>query len=127
MLKIGDDEKYLWIEPADLGGGVSAWRMQAYEKCSHGEIFARNDAVVSNSSDDLRREFTEFESLRRQAFEMLLSAGGWLRLERMSRGNIQVRYRIASWRGDAAVEGKLTVEGEYGNDFCANFRKVSFG
>jgi hypothetical protein len=71
-----------------------------------------------DSSDATIQRFADFESLTSEQIEIPFTEGGWLRLQRDARGYITVRYRIAAWKASAAMEGELTVEGEFAGGFC---------
>jgi hypothetical protein len=123
-MRIGSNDNFLSIEVRSLDEKVAVWRVEAAASFSGGRFSATHDCVVCDSSADAIRQFTEFASLSRSAFELKISEGGWVRCERDARGCIRVCYRFGSWRGSAAMEGEVIVDGEFSNGFHRQFQSL---
>ena len=76
------------------------------------------DRVVANTSAESSKQMADFAALRAQRFEVDLSEGGWLRLNRDVRGYILIRYRVGRLQAGAAIEGEIVLESESASSFC---------
>ena len=120
-MRIGQDDHFLSIESVPLAGGFAACRVEAVASAAGRKFTASHDRLMLDSSDATIQRFAEFESHMSEQIEIPLTESGWLRLQRDAKGYIVVRYRIAGWKASAAMEGELTVEGEFAGGFCRQF------
>jgi len=121
-MRIGNDDNSFSIDSDPMLGGYTMCRIQAVASASSGRRFtASHDCVMMDASEPVREGFAKFADLESTQTEIPLSEGGWIRLERDSRGYITVSYRIGGWKAVAAMEGEVLIEGEYANSFCREF------
>ncbi len=120
-MRIGADDNFLSIESNPLAGGYAACHVEALATGSGRRFFASHDRLMLDSSVQVLQRFADFEALKSPRVEIPLTEGGWLRLERDARGLITVRYRIGGWKPSAAMEGEISVEGEFAGSFCQDF------
>lgn len=121
-MRIGSDDNFLSIELRDLDGACASWTVEAGASFSCGEFRASHDSILVSSSAGDIQQIDDFASCMTSACDLSFSEGGWLRLSRDLRGYITVRYRLASRRASAVLEGEVMVEGEFAGDFCRQLR-----
>src|SRR5438093_1517300 len=117
-MRIGRDDNRLSIERREPNDPYSPWRIEA-DATGAGERFSMvHDHAMLDTSERTLQQLADFEALKSQRVEISLSEGGWLRLERDTRGSITVYYRLASWSVRAVLKGEVVVEGEFAGGIC---------
>ena len=120
-MRIGHDDHYLSIEVTQLEGGFSAFCVEAVA-CGNGRKFsAFHGSLLVDSSEATKMNFGDFAEFRSNSVNILLTEGGWFRLERDWRGYVTIHYRISGWKPTASLEGEVIVEGELAGNFCCEF------
>ena len=112
-MKLGDDTNFLEVIEAPNAGMPGIYAIRARMSDSLSECSIRNEAVVFDSSELARDAFAKFSSLESPSFILRTCGGGAITLTRERRGAITVSYRISSWEADAALEGRVHVDGEF--------------
>ncbi len=120
-MRIGEDNNFLSIERPD------EWPFEPFRVTAHvtggGMQFrCRHERIVFDTSDETQQALSDFQDLAVHFAEIPASESGWLRLSRDAHGQIAVSYRLASQRLAAALEGKVTVSGEFADRFCTELR-----
>ena len=80
--------------------------------------------VIFDTSAKTMTALSDFQNLETHSVEIPASEGGWLRVSRNAHGQIAVGYRLSSRRLTAALEGTVTVDGEFANRFCTELRNL---
>ena len=120
-MRIGDDDNFLLIEARSLEGDYAALRVEAVASASGRRFSVLHDSLMMDVDEATVQRFSEFASLKTEQFEIALTENGWLRFQRDLRGAITVRYRIATYKMPAALEGEVFVHGEFANKICREF------
>jgi hypothetical protein len=117
-MRIGRDDNFLSLERVEPNDPHSTWRVEAVATAKGQRFTAVHDRVMLDTSEETIQQFAEFESLATQRVEVRLTEGGWVRLERDTRGAVTVSYRLASWKGHAVLKGEAIVDGEFAGACC---------
>jgi hypothetical protein len=117
-MRIGGNDNFLLIEKRDANDVYSPWRVEAVATASGQKFSMVHDRVILDASEKTLRQFADFEALKTDHIKIPLSEGGWLNLERQTRGYITVHFRVLSTKLSAALDGAVVVEGDYASGFC---------
>ena len=122
-MRIGHNDNSLCIEKVGQNSHP-IWRFEA-TVIGAGWMFAgMYDRVVANTSAESSNQMADFAALRAQRFEVDLSEGGWLRLNRDVRGYILIRYRVGRLQAGAALEGEIVLESDSASSFCKELEAI---
>ena len=123
-MKLGDDSNFIEVIEAPNAGMPGIYAVRAKMSDSLSECAIRNEAVVFDSSEAIRAEFARFSSFESQSFVLPTGGSGAITLTRDRRGAITVSYRIPSWEADAALEGRVHIEGEFSTGLLREFKAL---
>jgi hypothetical protein len=126
-MRIGTDNNFLSLERVEPDDPHSPWRVEAVASASGQRFTAAHDRVMLDASEKTIQQLAEFESLQAQGVEVVLTEGGWVRLERDAHGAVSVSYRLASWKGHAVLKGELIVDGEFAGACCRELAALLCG
>jgi hypothetical protein len=114
---INTDDRFLSLERiAGEGPGV-VWQIQA-TVASEGCVVAIHDRVTVHTTNETPGRVADFTAHRTRRLELMLSKGGWLRLNRAPSGRTLIRYRFARVSAGASLEGEVRLEGESAEACC---------
>ena len=122
-MRIGSDDTFLSLERVGQDGPTVVWRFAAAVS-RVGCVAAVCGRAQVQTTDETPGRIAEFNTNRVQRFELMLSQGGWLRIKRDRRGRTLVCYRLRQPRADAALEGKIRLEGEGAKAFCRDLGRL---
>jgi len=117
-MRIGSENNFLMIEVVPVKDGCPVLQVEAVASASGRRFTASHDRLLISRCD---LDFSDFDSLKSNQFEVAFTEGGWLRFQRDLHGNVTIKYRIGGWSASAAMDGEVTVDGEFANKFCREF------
>lgn len=123
-MKLGDEANFLEVVKAPSAGTPGIYAIRAKVSDSLSECSLRNEALAFDSSETTRDGFAKFSALKSQSFALPAGGGGSITLTRDHRGAITVSYRIPLWEADAALEGKIHVDGEFSTGLLRDFKAL---
>ncbi len=116
-MRIDSDNSYLSLEKVEQPGSALIWRVAA-AVAHDGCLAAVHGRARVHRTDQTPVEIANFAARRAQRFELTLSRGGWLRVNRGPSGRTLVRYRLAQWGAGASLEGRVRLERGTTEAFC---------
>lgn len=123
-MRIGTDAAFLEIEPREAYDDLSAFRLRAEVSDSSAQFRSAHDSVLFDNTPELRAQFEKFRIFEIPSIELPFTEGGWLRLQRSTRGQITCRVRIARYRMAAASEVEIPIGGEFCDAFCRDLAQL---
>jgi len=116
-MHINTNDRFLSLERVAGEGPDVVWQVQA-SVANKSCVVAVHDRVTVHTTDETPKRVANFTAHRAQRLELMLSKGGWLRLNRAPSGSTLIRYRFGRLSAGAALEGEVRLEGESAETCC---------
>ncbi len=116
-MRISTDDRFLSLERVGTEQLDVIWRIQA-TVAGEGCVVAVHDRVKVHTTDETPGRVADFTARRAKRLELMLSKGGWLRLNRASDGCTLIRYRLGRLTAGTSLEGEVRLEGESAEACC---------
>jgi len=122
-MHIKTDNSFLSLERVGTARLNPVWRIQA-AFANQGCIVAVHGRTRVRTTDKTLEQVANFAASRTQRLELMLSKGGWLRLQRARNGRTLIRYRFGPVLSGVALEGEVRLEGEPAKSFCLELPRL---
>ena len=122
-MRINTDDRFLSLERVGPDGPRVVWQVQA-TVAGDGCVMAVHDRVKVHTTDETPERVADFAAHRAQRLELMLSKGGWLRVNRAPSGRTLLRYRFGQLSAGASLEGEVRLEGEPAEMCCRELAQL---
>ena len=110
-MRINTDDRFLSLERIATDSPSVVWQVQA-TVASESCVVAVHDRVTVQTTKETQDRLADLTTRRAGRLEVMLSKGGWLRLNRASDGGTLIRYRLGRLIAGTSLEGEVRLEGE---------------
>jgi len=90
----------------------------------HCHFSAWHDSVLFEDNKETIEKIRAFADWKTKEVEIKMTERGWIRVEREARGYLAVRYRLASYKTETAIDGTLRIDAEFAGAFCQDLLKL---
>lgn len=125
-MRIGTATAFLEIEPTSRFEKIGVFKVRAEISDSSSQFLCAHEAILFETTSEIRERLARFRALELHSIELPATEGGWLRLQRSTRGQITCRVRIVRAKLGAASETEVLIDGEFGDRFCGELAEVIF-
>ena len=125
-MKIRHDNNFLSIEPIDSLDYYAGYSIAA--GCGQDEVsfYGSNEGVHFDQNPDAKKSFLDFQSLQVHETVVDLTENCFVRLTRLSLGDLQVDFQICRYLYNAKFVGRIIVDGELSTGFLRDLWRLAY-